>query len=59
MLWSIFECIINFKYAISNNLSFQGPEITISLEYMDFGTLADVIKKFGYIPEVMLGLIAY
>ena len=29
------------------------------MEYMDLGTLGDVVKQLGQIPEVMLGLIAY
>lgn len=29
------------------------------MEYMDLGTLGDISKLYGQIPEVMLGLIAY
>lgn len=37
----------------------QDQLITIILEYMDLGTLADLIRKVGPLPEVMLGFIAY
>ena len=29
------------------------------MEYMDLGTLGDILKQCGQIPEVMLGLIAF
>lgn len=31
--------------------------ITIALEYMNMGTLSDILKKVGKIPEVFLGII--
>jgi len=37
----------------------EGSQITIALEYMNMGTLQDVIRKQGCIPQVMLGHIAY
>lgn len=35
----------------------QDGYVNIALEYMDAGSLADVIKEVGKIPEVILGLI--
>ncbi|CAD8126564.1 unnamed protein product [Paramecium sonneborni] len=37
----------------------EGASVAIALEFMNLGTLQDVIKKQGKIPEGMLGLIAY
>jgi len=36
-----------------------GTRVGIALEYMDKGSLADVIKEIGQIPEVILGYIIY
>jgi len=33
--------------------------VTIALEYMDVGSLADILKTMGKIPEVIIGLIAF
>jgi len=33
--------------------------VKIALEYMDAGTLQDIVKRIGPIPEVILGLIAH
>jgi hypothetical protein len=32
--------------------------VHIALEFMDAGTLADVIKEVGKIPEMLIGMIA-
>ncbi|KAL4481388.1 hypothetical protein ABPG72_010541 [Tetrahymena utriculariae] len=38
---------------------FDQGKITIALEYMDMGTLGDLIKKFSKIPEVIIGIITH
>jgi hypothetical protein len=33
--------------------------VNIALEYMDAGSLADVKKEVGKIPEIVIGMITY
>ncbi|KAM3130241.1 hypothetical protein pb186bvf_017636 [Paramecium bursaria] len=50
----------NHTNIISCYGAFQdGNQITIALEYMNYGTLQDVLKKVGRISEVILGHIAF
>eukprot|EP00826_Nyctotherus_ovalis_P010403 TRINITY_DN12746_c0_g1_i8.p1 TRINITY_DN12746_c0_g1~~TRINITY_DN12746_c0_g1_i8.p1 ORF type:complete len:324 (-),score=77.14 TRINITY_DN12746_c0_g1_i8:189-1160(-) len=37
----------------------QENTVKIALEYMDAGTLQDIVRKIGPIPEVILGIIAH
>lgn len=33
--------------------------VNIALEFMDAGSLADVIKEVGKVPEIVIGLITF
>jgi serine/threonine protein kinase len=58
------EIVALYDAQCPNLITFYGAfyrqgTITIALEYMDGGSLANVISQVGYIPEEVLGNIAY
>lgn len=58
------EIVTLYDAQCPNLITFYGAfyregAITIALEYMDGGSLANVVNQIGYIPEIVLGNIAF
>ena len=59
----VVKCYGAFYQVITSIIFYCNPlqqgVIGIALEYMDMGSLADIVKTIGPIPEVILGYITY
>jgi serine/threonine protein kinase len=51
--------LIDYRLEMTNYSCYHTGSITIALEYMDGGSLANVLNQVGPIPEKVLASIAY